>query len=336
MNYVQFGRSGLYVSRIAFGTWKLQKTPADQVDGLINEALDAGINFIDTARGYGEGEAEKLIGEVIRKRGRRDEVIIATKSSGPNPREPNGFMTTRRAIIQDCERSLQRLGLDYIDLYQLHCVERFVPIDEPLAAMTDLVQAGKVRYIGTSNFKGWQLVEACWAAEKHHTAKFVSDQSEYHLFDRRLERENFPPMQTYGMAALIYSPLDQGLLSGAFYGTPSELPDTPKFAPYKAQPGHMFFSEPIQTALGKLVALARTRGCTPAQLALAFVMQQPVTAIPIIAPSTSAQLADCLAANAIAVDAELSAAFDAINAPGEKLHGQKMNLYNHGPTARWF
>lgn len=336
MTYVQFGRSGLYVSRQAFGTWKLQKVAQDEVEPLIHKALDAGINLIDMARAYGEGMAEILVGKAIKSRGERHRVLLATKTSGPNPREPNGFLTTRRAIVENCERSLRNLGTDYIDLYQLHCVERFVPIDETLEAMSDLVRSGKVRYIGTSNFKGWQLVEACWAAEKHHTHKFVSDQSEYHLLDRRLERENFPAMQSYGMAALIYSPLDQGLLSGGFHGGPASLPDTPKYAWYKENPNHVFFSAPVQTALGKLIDLAAKYGKTPAQLALAFVMQHPVTAIPIVAPSNAAQLDDCLSACDIVVDDEMNRGFDAINPPGEKIHGQKFNGYNHGPTCRWY
>ena len=336
MKYVQFGRSGLYVSCQAFGTWKMERTPRDKVEALINEALDAGINMIDTARGYGAGESEILVGKTLRNRGGRENVLVATKTSGPDPREPNGFLGTRRAIIQHCEDSLKRMGLDYIDLYQLHCVERFVPADETLEAMTDLVRSGKVRYIGTSNYKGWQLVEACWAAEKHHLLKYVSDQSEYHLFDRRLERENFPAMQTYDMAALIYSPLDQGLLSGRFYGGIDALPDEPKYARYRENPDHIFFGERIQTALGKLVSLAKDTGYTPAQLALAFVMSQGVPAIPIIAPSSSAQLADCLGACDIVVDENMTAAFNGINPPGEKVHGQKFNAYNHGPMVRWY
>lgn len=336
MEYHQFGRSGLYVSRQAFGTWKFQKVAPDDAEPLINEALDAGINLIDMARGYGEGRAEAIVGKAIKSRGERERVLLATKTSGPNPREPNGFLCTRRAIIQHCEQSLKDLQTDYIDLYQLHCVERFVPIDEVLEAMSDLVRQGKVRYIGTSNFKGWQLVEACWAAEKHHTHKFVSDQSEYHLFDRLLERENFPAMQSYGMAALIYSPLAQGLLAGKFYGGPDAVPNEPKYERYREDPNHVFWSEKIQTGLGKLIEMGKKYAKTPAQLALAFVMKHTVTAIPIVAPSNSRQLADCLGACDIVVDDEMNAEFDAINRPGDKLLGQGFNSYNHGPTARWF
>lgn len=148
METVQLGRSGLYVSKQAFGTWKLQKTPRDQQERLINEALDAGINLIDTARNYGDGQAESVVGSAIRNRGGRDRILVATKCSGPQPREPNGFLTTRRSIVQHCEESLTRLGTDYIDLYQLHCVERFVPIDETLAAMTDLVRLLSGRFYG--------------------------------------------------------------------------------------------------------------------------------------------------------------------------------------------
>jgi len=336
MDYLQFGRSGLYVSPLAFGSWRMHRTPQDRIEPLINEALDAGINLIDTARGYGEGRAEEWIGKAIRNRGGRDQVVIATKSSGPKPRQPNGFLTTRRAIVQHVEESLTRLQLDYIDLYQLHCVERFVPIDETLAAMTDLVKAGKIRYFGGSNYKGWQLVEACWASAKCGLYKFISDQSEYHLLDRRLERENFPAMQSYGLAALIYSPLAQGLLTGKFYGGPDAVPSDSINAYLRDRPDHPCFSEPVQAAMGKLIELAEQRGRTPTQLALAFVMKHPVTAVPIIGPRNSEQLRDCLGACDVVVDDELDKAFDAIVAPGEKLIGQTFNSYNHGPTARWF
>jgi aryl-alcohol dehydrogenase (NADP+) len=164
----------------------------------------------------------------------------------------------------------------------------------------------------------------------------VSDQSEYHLFDRLLERENFPAMQSYGMAALVYSPLAQGLLAGKFYGGPDALPDAPKYDRYRNEPDHVFFSAKVQTALGKLIEMSRQYGKTPAQLALAFVMKHPVTAIPIVAPSNAGQLADCLGACDIVVDGEMAALFDAINPPGDKLHGQRFNSYNHGPTARWY
>ncbi len=336
MDYVQFGRSGLYVSRQVFGTWRLERTPEAEVAPLLNQALDAGINLLDAAIGYGGGQAEAWIGRVLRARGDRDRVLVATKSSGPKPREPNGFLTTRRAIIENCEASLRRLGLETIDLYQLHCAERFVPIDEALATLTDLVKAGKIRYFGTSNFKGWQLVEACWAAEKCGLYKVTSDQSEYHLFDRRLERENFPAMRSYGIAALIYSPLGQGLLTGKYHGAPERVPPDSRNAKVRERPDHVYFTPRIQQPLGRLVELARAYGRTPAQMALAFVMAQPVPAIPIIGPRNTEQLADCLGACEIEVDAELQAAFDAINPPGEKVLGQGFNAYNHGPTVRWY
>lgn len=336
MDYIQFGRSGLQVSRQAFGTWMIENTPKEDVGLLFREVFDAGINLVDAARGYGKGEAEGLVGQAVRDRGRRDEIIVATKCSAPEPREPNGFMTTRRSIVQHCDESLKRLGLDHIDLYQLHCAERFVPIDETLAALTDLVRTGKVRYIGTSNFKGWQLVEACWAAEKHHYCKFVSDQSEYHLFDRLLERENFPAMQSYGMAALIYSPLKRGLLSGRFLGGPDALPKEPRFERYRSNPDHLYFRAPVQAALRKLVAMSERCGYTPAQLALAFIMKHPVTAIPIIAPRDVRQLRDCLGACEVRIDEKMDKEFDAIVAPGDKLCGQGFNPYNHGPTACWY
>jgi aryl-alcohol dehydrogenase-like predicted oxidoreductase len=332
----QFGRSGLYVSQMAFGTWELEKTAEVEMEPLINAALDAGINLIDTAPGYGKGRSEGIVGNVVRGRGERERVLIATKCSVPTPREPNGFMTTRRSIIQHCEESLRRLGTDYIDLYQLHCVERFVPVDETLAALTTLVESGKIRYAGMSNYKGWQMVEACWASEKHHYTKFVSDQSEYHLFDRLAERENFPAMQSYGLAAMAYSPLKRGLLACGMYRGEGAAPDEERERQYAANPSNLYFGASLQTAMGKLVALSASCGFTPSALALAFVMSHPIAPVPIIAPRDAAQLRDCLSACDIEVDDAMRKAFDGIVAPGDKLFGQRFNAYNHGPTARWF
>jgi len=335
MRYVQLGRAGLSVSAMALGSWRLGRTPEDEVGPLVHAALDAGVNLIDTAPGYADGRAERWIGDVIRDRGDRDRVLLATKCSAPKPREPNGYMTTRRAILEHVEQSLRRLGVDTIDLYQLHCVERFVPIDETLGALTDLVRQGKVRYLGASNFKGWQLLESLWCAKERGFAGFITDQSEYHLFDRRLERENFPPMQSYGLAALVYSPLGQGLLAGRRWLGHDRLDDDVA-ALRRERPDHVHWSQPVQAALGQLIELAREHGRSPAQLALAFVMSHPVTAVPITGPRTRGQLDDCLAACDIEVDDALRAAFDAIVKPGEKLVGQAFNAYNHGPTARWW
>jgi len=164
----------------------------------------------------------------------------------------------------------------------------------------------------------------------------ISDQSEYHLFDRLLERENYPAMQTYGLAALVYSPLAQGLLTGKYYGGSDKVPADALNASLRDRPDHVYFSQRIQTALGKLIELAEAHGKTPAQLALAFVMNHPVTAIPIIGPRTREQLHDCLGACEVTVDDAMSQAFDDICPPGERLIGRPFNAYNHGPTARWF
>jgi len=336
LRYHQFGRSGLYVSPLALGSWRMDRCEDDEVDPLIDEALDSGINFIDTAPRYGGGQAEVWIGEALKRRGDRDRVVLATKSSGPNPREPDGFLSSRRHVIAACEASLRRLQTDRIDLFQVHCAEPLVPIDETLSALTDLQRAGKIRYAGCSNFKGWQLVEAAWCAKEYGYAKFVSDQSEYHLLDRRLEATNFPPMQTYGMAALIYSPLSQGVLTGKYAHGYERTPDDAIQKEVSPAKRDQFYGDRVQGPVRELIALAEERGTTATALALAFVIDQPCVGAAIIGPRHREQLRQNLAAAEVEVDDDLRAAWNRINPPGEKIHGQKLNLYNHGPTARWW
>ena len=333
MQYTQLGRSGLYVSRLALGTWRLQRTPADERSALVNAALDDGINLIDMAPGYGDGEAETTIGTIIAERGNREGVLLATKCSGPKPREPNGFLCTRRNIVASCERALRNLRTDYIDLLQVHCAEPQVPIDETLMALDDLVRAGKVRAVGASNFKGWQLVEAMWAAKENRCCRFTSDQSEYHLLDRRLEAMNFPAMQSYGMKELVYSPLAQGILTGKYHQGGGNVDGL--YAEMSREKKEDLFERKLRGPIEQLIALADARGHSAAQLALAFVLDQPAVAAPIIAPRTLAQLEENLGSLAVSVDDELRAGFNAINPPGDRLHGNKLNLYNHGPTTRW-
>ena len=334
MEYRQFGRSGLYVSPLAFGTWRFDRADPDDRARLVNAALDAGVNLIDTAPAYGAGQAEEWLGGILAERGKPESYVLATKCSGPRPRAPDGFLCTRKHVIESCEKSLRRLRVDCIDLFQLHCAEPLVPIDESLAALTDLQRAGKIRYSGSSNFKGWQLVEACWCAKEYGYGKLISDQSEYHLLDRRLETTNFPPMETYGMKTLVYSPLSQGLLTGKYVDGPE---GTPAGSLHHGRDASApIFSEELTAPVRQLVDLSKRYGHACAAMALAFVIDQRNVGAAIIAPRTMEQLEENLAAAEIAVDDEMRAGFDAINPPGEKLAGQRLNLYNHGPTSRWW
>lgn len=338
MHYRPLGRSAIKVSPLVLGSWRMDRVAPDERSTLVNTALDAGINMIDTAPAYGAGQAEEWLGQILADRGGREKVVIATKSSGPDKDLPNGYLATRRHLLYTVENSLRRLKTDYIDLLQLHAPEPQVPLDETLGALTDLVRSGKVRYIGTSNFMGWQLVEALWVAKEFGYQRFVSDQSCYHLLDRSLEGALFPAMQTFGVGELVYSPLAQGILTGKYQGGPERVPadsvfahmgnaDNPK-VPY-------FFRPQLTDAVGKLVDHAAELGCTPTQLALAFVLKHPVTTAAIVGPRTLDQLHENMAAADLTLTDETMKVLDAINPPGEKIHGWKLNLYNHGPSARW-
>src|SRR5882672_2474963 len=218
MDYRPLGRTGVQVSPLClgammFGAWG--NTDHEESVGIIHRALDAGINFIDTADVYSRGESEQIVGKALAG-GRRDSVVLATKVHGTMGKDPNMFGNTRRWIIAEVENSLRRLGTDWIDLYQIHRPELDTDIDETLGALTDLVRAGKVRYIGSSTFPPSQIVEAQWVAERRGRERFVCEQPPYSILVRGVEAELLPVVQRYGMGAIAWSPLAGGWLSGKF------------------------------------------------------------------------------------------------------------------------
>ena len=183
---------------------------------IVERALDAGINFIDTANVYNEGVSEEIVGKALARSGKRDKTVLATKFWGVMGSDPNDRGTSRRHVIEQCEASLRRLGVDHIDLYQIHRPASDIPIDETLRALDDLIRAGKVRYIGTSTFASWQIMESLWVAKELGLNRVVTEQPPYHLLDRRIEREVVPMAETYGIGILPWSPLAQGFLSGKY------------------------------------------------------------------------------------------------------------------------
>src|SRR6476646_3435507 len=184
---------------------------------IIDSAIEAGINFLDTANVYARGQSEEMTGEALKRNGQRHRIVLATKVHGAmDDADPNAQGTSRRHIIAECEASLRRLQTDYIDLYQLHRPRPEIAIDETLRALDDLIRSGKVRYIGTSTFAAWQLVDALWAAKELGLNRFVCEQPPYNLLDRRVERELLPMAQTYGLAVIPWSPLGGGLLTGNY------------------------------------------------------------------------------------------------------------------------
>ncbi|MEZ4707075.1 MAG: aldo/keto reductase [Caldilineaceae bacterium] len=328
MNYRNLGRTGVRVSPLCLGAWQFgRRTPKADALRMVDQALAAGINFMDTASGYGDGESERILGEALRHSGQRQRVVLATKFT---------HGVTRSQIIEQCEASLRNLQTDYIDLYQFHSSHAAVPIDESLRALDDLIRAGKVRYVGTSNFMAWQEVEALWAAKALGLNRHVSSQPAYNLLDRRAERELLPMAQTYGIAVIPWSPLAQGFLTGK-YGRGDAEPSGGRLTVYAG----VQESGGIDThAQGRvfdvvelLVEMAAEKGCSVSQLALAWCMSQPGVTAPIIGPRTPAQLADNLGACAVTVSAADTRRIDAVMPPGQMLvHYMRATT---APRARW-
>lgn len=298
MELRQFGRTGVKVSSICLGAMMFGgKTNPEDSYAIIDRALDDGINFIDTANVYNRGRSEEVVGEALKRNGKRNHVVLATKVHGQMSDDPNDMGTSRRHIIDQCEQSLRRLQTDHIDLYQLHRPRSDTPIDETLRALDDLVRSGKVRYIGTSTFAAWQLVESIYVSKELGANRFVCEQPPYHLLDRRVERELIPAARTYGIAVIPWSPLAGGLLTGK-YKRGQEPPEGARFA----DPNPRFrarMNDRIYDVIEPLEEMAAGKGCTISQLALAWVEQQPGVTSPIIGPRTMEQLEDNLGAKEV-------------------------------------
>jgi aryl-alcohol dehydrogenase-like predicted oxidoreductase len=318
MNYVNFGRTGVKISPLTLGCMMFGgKTDLPETCRIIDHALDAGLNAIDTANIYSRGKSEEFTGEALKRNGKRDRVFLCTKVHGSMADDdPNMNGNTRRHIVQQCDASLLRLKTDYIDLYQIHRPQSNVPIDETLRALDDLIRAGKIRYIGTSTFAAWQVIESLWCSKELHLNRFVSEQPPYNLLDRRIERELLPMCRTHGIATLPWSPLASGLLSGK-YAAGRPAPAGTRFA--DAPKGSFLgqrWTEAALAVLEKLRPLAAAKNLTLSQFALAWVMRQPGVTSPIIGPRTYEQLEDNLKAIDVDLtDAELKA-IDAIVPPG--------------------
>lgn len=291
------GRTGIQVSNLCLGCMMFggRTTPADSA-AIIDRALDAGINFIDTANVYNAGRSEEATGDALKRNGKRQQVILATKVHGKMGEGPNDMGNSRRHIIAQCEESLRRLKTDYIDLYQIHRPDPHIPIDETLRALDDLVRSGKVRYLGSSTYGAWQLVESLWVSKELGLNRFICEQPPYNLLDRRIERELIPMAQTYGFALIPWSPIAGGLLSGK-YRRGQEPPEDSRYAGVARNPMQQRrWVEGIFDVVEALEPLAREKGCTLAQLAVAWVAQQPGVSSAIIGPRTMEQLEDNLGA----------------------------------------
>ncbi|HEY8519634.1 MAG TPA: aldo/keto reductase [Gammaproteobacteria bacterium] len=314
MEYRNLGRTGVKVSPLCLGAMMFgRRTDERESIAMIHRALDEGVNFIDTANGYAAGESERIVGKALASSGRRARTIVATKGFFQmDPEDPNTRGLSRRNIIAACEASLERLGTDWIDLYQLHRPQADIPIDETLRALDDLIRAGKVRYIGTSMFPGWRIVESLWVAKELGLNRFVCEQVAYNLLDRTAEREVIPAAQSFGIAVISWGPLCGGLLSGKYRRDDQS-------AEGRWQGGKDNFDRPATPAawdvVDALVALAQEKGCTPSQLALAWNAAQPGITAPIIGPRTMEQLVDNLGVVNVTLTSEDLARLDAVAPP---------------------
>jgi aryl-alcohol dehydrogenase-like predicted oxidoreductase len=277
-----------------------RRTEAQESYTIIDRALDSGINFFDTANVYGRGKSEEITGEALHRDNRRQRVVLATKVHGVMADDdPNASGNSRRHIVEQCEASLKRLKTDYIDLYQIHRPEPGTAIDETLRALDDLIHAGKVRYIGTSTYGAWQVVEALWVSRELGLNRFVSEQPPYNLLDRRIERELVPMAETFGIGLIPWSPIAGGLLSGKYRrGEPA--PPESRFGNAQANARQRSrLVEDVYDVVDRLEPIARSKDCTLVQLALAWVTHQPGITSPIIGPRTLDQLEEYLGAAAI-------------------------------------
>ena len=300
-----------------FGAWG--NPDHDESIAIVHRALDAGINFIDTADVYARGESEEIVGKALAG-GRRDNVFLATKVHGTMGDDPNQFGNSRRWIVAELENSLRRLGTDWIDLYQIHRPELDTDIDDTLGALTDLVRAGKVRYIGSSTFPPSAIVEAQWVAERRGRERFVCEQPPYSILVRGVEADVLPTCQRHGMGVIPWSPLAGGWLTGR-YRKGQELPET-----HRAQriPQRYDMSLPGNQAkleaADALAQLAEEAGLTLIDMALAFVLEHPTITAAIIGPRTMEQLESQLGAADVTLSDDVLNRIDEIVPPGTNLN----------------
>src|SRR3954449_9663148 len=320
MEYRPLGRTGVQVSPLCLGTMMFGawgNTDHDDAIRIIHRALDAGVNFVDTADVYSAGESEEIVGKALK--GRRDDVVLATKLGVPMDEDPNHRGGSRRWIIEEVENSLRRLGTDYIDLYQLHRPDPHTDIDETLAALTDLVHQGKVRYIGSSSFNAGQIVEAQWAARDRRLERFRTEQPPYSLLTRGIELDVLPAAQRHGMGILTYSPLGGGWLSGRW--TAESSPTSPARQRLVAR-FDMSLPENQRKleAVDQLQQVADDAGVSMIELAVAFVVNHPGVTSAIIGPRTMEQLDSQLPAADVVLDAATLDRIDESVKPGVNLN----------------
>jgi len=298
MEYRNLGRTGVRVSPLCLGAMMFGKRGNQDHDDcvrIIHRALDAGINFVDTANVYSSGESEEIVGKALQ--GRRHEVVLATKVHGAMGEGPNDRGNSRVHILREVENSLRRLRTDYIDLYQIHRPDPDTRIEETLRALDQLVRDGKVRYIGSSTFAAWELVESYWTSGHFNIARFECEQPPYSIFVREMEKDVLPVCQKYGTGVIPWSPLNRGWLAGKYRkGKPvdpeSRIGRSDQFIDGIESPSGKIKLDLVE----QLIPMAEETGHNLAQYSLAWVLTNPVITAPIIGPRTMEQLEDNLGA----------------------------------------
>jgi len=319
------GRTGVQVSEyclgaMMFGAWG--NPDHDDCVRIIDRALDAGVNFIDTADVYSAGESEEIVGKALRDK--RDDVVLATKVVAPMGKNPNQRGSSRRWIMQEVEASLRRLRTDHIDLYQVHRPDETVDVDDTLGALSDLVHQGKVRYVGSSTFPAHHIVEAQWTAERRGRERFVCEQPPYSILVRGIERDVLPTCARYGMGVIPWSPLAGGYLAGRY----RKGADVPGDSRLGRRFGAQFEDERQKAvherrldAVEELAGVAANADCSLTHLAMAFVLEHPAVTSAIIGPRTMEQLDDLLTGSELRLDAATLDRIDAVVEPGAAIAG---------------
>jgi aryl-alcohol dehydrogenase-like predicted oxidoreductase len=320
MDYRQLGHSGLRVSALTLGTmtfggrghWtRVGATEADTATRQVDMCLDAGVNLIDTADVYSDGLSEEVVGKTLK--GRRDRVLIATKARFAMGDGPNDAGLSRHHLIRACEASLRRLGTDYIDLFQVHEWDGHTPLEETLSALDHLVNSGKVRYIGCSNYSAWHIMKALGISERKNLQRFISQQIHYSLQARDAEYELVPVALDQGVGILVWSPLAGGLLSGK-YRRGQDMPEGSRhLTDWNEPPVHD--EDQLYDIVDVLVEIAEARGVSAAQVALAWTLGRPGIATVVVGARTEEQLADNLGAADLKLEDDERARLDEVSAP---------------------
>lgn len=326
MEYRRLGRSGLQVSPVALGTMNFGRpTQKEEAIRIVDAAIDAGINLIDCADVYASGESERILGEAFKRNGKRSQVLVTSKVFNRMGPAPNDLGLSKHHIMDGCEKSLQRLQMDHIDIYFLHRPDFSVPLEETLEALDILVRQGKIRYIGCSTFPAWKTTEAMWLADKYHLPKLICETPPYNLLDRRIENEIIPMCQAYDLGVVTWAPLAHGVLAGR-YTDATQLPEGSR-----GTLREVFRERITQAGIGigqRFAERAEEKGCPAAQLAVAWVLHQPGITGSILGPRNLEQLENLLPAAKMQVTQEDIEFFDELVPPGRFV----VNYFN---TAKW-